>query len=233
MISHDLRNQFFCVGETAKAQIAVHIPCLCGKSCDRYMLNEIEFERSYTKQVLLEFGPPEREPLSTEENRMIVRLTQKLGKKIHVSPTKSYPLDSNPLADWSAHLFTVSRTQYILVTNTASLYSAVLYGRGISDDMRFLDSILSTVREVMEDDGLSLAYQKLVAPSSATVVFSKAFSRSVTGSMNDHIMASKLFLGEVELSPHETSFKLNCTPLSAIKYGNPRKAIQALCADLM
>ncbi|PQO27594.1 hypothetical protein C5Y96_18885 [Blastopirellula marina] len=164
---------------------------------------------------------------------MIVRLTQKLGKKIHVSPTKSYPLDSNPLADWSAHLFTVARTQYILVTNTASLYSAVLYGRGISDDMRFLDRMLSTIREVMEEDGLSLVYQKLVAPSSATVVFSKAFSRSITGSMNDHILASKLFLGEVDLSLHETSFKLNSTPLSAIEYGSPRNAMQVLCTDLL
>jgi len=164
---------------------------------------------------------------------MIVRLTQMLGKKIHVSPTKSYPLDPNPLADWSAHLFTVSRTQYILVTNTASLYSAVLYGRGISDDMRFLERILSTIREVMEDDGLSLAYQKLVAPSSATVVFSKAFSRSVTGSMGDHIMAAGFLLGEDDLSPHETSFKLNCTPLSAIEYSNPRDVIKNLTADLL
>ncbi|TWT30661.1 DUF6933 domain-containing protein [Blastopirellula retiformator] len=162
---------------------------------------------------------------------MIVRLTQKLGKKIDASPKKSYPLDDNPLADWSAHLFTVSRTQFILVTNTATLYSAVLYGRGIPDGGRFLDAMLSTIREVLDDDGLSIAYQKLIAPATATVYFSKAFSRSVTGSMNDHIMGAKIYLGEADLSPHETSFKLNCTPLSAIDYENPRKVMQALCAD--
>jgi hypothetical protein len=32
------------------------------------------------------------------------------------------PLDENPYADWSCHLFTADRTQYIILSNTASLY---------------------------------------------------------------------------------------------------------------
>ncbi|TWT30577.1 DUF6933 domain-containing protein [Blastopirellula retiformator] len=164
---------------------------------------------------------------------MIVRLTQKLAKKIHVAPTKSYPLDVNPLADWSAHLFTVSRTQFILITSTATLYSAVLYGRGIPDDGRFLDCMLSTLSGVFEEDGLGLAFQKLVAPAARTVVFSKALSRTVTGSMNDHIMGAKIYLGEFDTSLAETTQRLNCTPLSAINYDSPRRATQALCDDLM
>ncbi|RCS44652.1 hypothetical protein DTL42_17165 [Bremerella cremea] len=164
---------------------------------------------------------------------MIVRLTQKLGKKLHLSPTKSYPADANPLADWTAHLFTAGRTQYILVTNTPTLYSAVLYGRGISNDARFLDAIFGAIREVMEADDLSLAYQKLVAPAAATVSFSKTFSRSVTGSMNDHIMCGKVYLTESGLSLQETSYRLNCTPLSAIEYSNPRQACQAISAELL
>ena len=43
-------------------------------------------------------------------------------------------------ADWSAHLFTAERTQYILISNTASLYSMVMFGRGITDDCRFIVS---------------------------------------------------------------------------------------------
>lgn len=51
---------------------------------------------------------------------MTIRLSAKLGKKIHHSPTETLSADENPFADWSAHLFTAERAQCILVTNTAS-----------------------------------------------------------------------------------------------------------------
>ena len=41
------------------------------------------------------------------------------------------------------HLFIFAHTQYILVTNTRSLYSVVMAGRGITDDDRFLKATLS------------------------------------------------------------------------------------------
>jgi uncharacterized protein DUF6933 len=45
-----------------------------------------------------------------------------LGKKIHLAPARWLPADANPFADWSAHLFTAERVQYLMLTNTASLY---------------------------------------------------------------------------------------------------------------
>jgi hypothetical protein len=36
---------------------------------------------------------------------MIFRVSEKLGKKIYAGKLKALPLDANPLADWSAHLF--------------------------------------------------------------------------------------------------------------------------------
>ncbi|QDT48902.1 hypothetical protein Pan258_29490 [Symmachiella dynata] len=42
---------------------------------------------------------------------MIIRLSQKLAKKIKADPLVTVPLDENPYADWSAHLFTADRTQ--------------------------------------------------------------------------------------------------------------------------
>ncbi len=64
---------------------------------------------------------------------MIFRLSQKLASKLKEGSLPSLPLDENPYADWSAHLFTADRTQCIIISNTKSLYSAVLYGRGITD----------------------------------------------------------------------------------------------------
>ena len=72
------------------------------------------------------------------------------------------------------HLFTADRTQYIIMSNTPSLYSCVMYGKGITDDSRFIERVLSTIREFMEDDGQAFVYQKFIAPSSATVSFAKA-----------------------------------------------------------
>jgi hypothetical protein len=68
---------------------------------------------------------------------MILRLSQKLSTKINAGKLAEMPLDENPYADWSRHLFTADRTQYIILSNTASLYSCVMYGRGVTDDSRF------------------------------------------------------------------------------------------------
>ena len=54
---------------------------------------------------------------------MIIRLSQKLCTKIKAGKLKEIPLDENPYADWSANLFVVDRTQYIILSNTASLYA--------------------------------------------------------------------------------------------------------------
>ena len=91
---------------------------------------------------------------------MILRLSQKLNTKIKAGKLAETPLDENPYADWSCHLFTADRTQYIILSNTPSLYSCVMYGKGITDDGRFIERALSTIREFMEDDGQAFVYQR-------------------------------------------------------------------------
>jgi hypothetical protein len=86
---------------------------------------------------------------------MILRLSQKLNTKIKAGTLKALPLDNNPFADWSSHLFKADRTQDILISNTPSLYSCVLYGKGITNDSVFIERVLSSLREFMEDDGQS------------------------------------------------------------------------------
>ena len=118
---------------------------------------------------------------------MIFRLSQKLSKKLKTAATDTLPLDENPYADWSARLFTADRTQYIILTNTKSLYSVVMYGRGITNDSQFIERALSNIREFMEDDGQEFVYRRFIAPASGTIRFGKALNRSVIGSMNDII----------------------------------------------
>src|SRR5690348_9708512 len=145
---------------------------------------------------------------------MILRLSQKLSTKFKVTLSKVVPPDPNPFADWSANLLTAGRTQFIIVTNTPSPYSTVFYGRGIADDGQFVGRVLEAIREFMAADGLEFVFRRFISPASGTVQFSKALNRSVTGSMNDLIVHAKWLLTEGELSPHDTSLRLNETPMS-------------------
>ena len=165
---------------------------------------------------------------------MILRLSQKLCSKLKEGSLKAMALDENPYADWSCHLFTADRTQYILVSNTKSLYSCVMYGKGITNDSVFIERTLSNLREFMEDDGQSFVYQKFIAPATGTISFAKALDRSVTSSMNQLIFHATAWLVEDELSPYDVGFKLNDVLLSILGtkdnfgYGKPNEAFKAM-----
>jgi hypothetical protein len=147
---------------------------------------------------------------------MIFRLSQKLATKLKVGKLPPVPLDENPYADWSAHLFTVARTQYIIVANTQSMYSVVFYGKGITDDSEFISRALNALGEFMEDDGQSFVYQRLIAPTSGNVKFAKALDRSTVGSINELVKFATYYLQDDEISPHDLGFKLNEILLTAL-----------------
>src|SRR4051812_7033506 len=102
---------------------------------------------------------------------MIFRLSEKLNTKIKAGNLPALPLHENPLADWSAGLFLVGRTQYILLTNTKSLYSTVLPGKGVTDESDFIGRALSSIREFLAAEGHEGVYQRHIAPATGTVRF--------------------------------------------------------------
>lgn len=77
---------------------------------------------------------------------MIFRLSQKLIDKIKAGALSALPLDENPLVDWSAQLFVADRTQHVLLSNTKSLYSMVMNGKGITNDSQFIERALTSIR---------------------------------------------------------------------------------------
>lgn len=159
---------------------------------------------------------------------MIFRMTNKLAKKIGITPSQCLPLDRNPFTDWSAHLFTAQQVQYVIMTNTPSLYSIVMYGRGITDDNRFVKSALSCMSEFMTGDGNEFLFRRLIAPRTGTILFSRMGDRRVLGSIGDLVMQSKYHLVEGEVSPFAASLLLNQTPMSYIGYRSPREAFKSL-----
>ena len=163
---------------------------------------------------------------------MIVRLSARLGKKIKVVPSVVLPADSNPYADWSAHLFTAARSQYILISNTTSLYSMVMLGEGITDDNKFLKRMMNYMGEFMRHDEHKLIFDKLIDPSASTVSFSKSFNRAVIGSMNDLVFQSKFYLAE-RIFLFDVSRKLNEAPMSYLDYSNPREAFMKMATNIV
>ena len=168
---------------------------------------------------------------------MIFRLSHKLNAKVKAGVLRALPLHENPLADWSAHLFVAGRTQYLLLSNTRSLYSTVLYGKGVTTDSHFIERALGGIREFTEADGQAFAYRRFIVPATASVRFAKALDRSVTGSMNDLIKHATYWLAEGDQSPFDVGFRLNEIPMSALAsggsaYGKPRDAFRALAGGV-
>jgi hypothetical protein len=60
---------------------------------------------------------------------VIFRLSQQLNTKIKTGTLATLPLGENPFADWSAGLFIVGRSQYILWQTTSSVLHLPATGR--------------------------------------------------------------------------------------------------------
>jgi len=159
---------------------------------------------------------------------MILRVSGKLGKKIHVAPAETLEQDPNPFADWSAHLFTAERLQYVLVTNTAALYSALMVGKGITSGEVLIERTINLLRYTLMYDGLGVQFDRRVAPATGEVSFSKALNRGVIGSMNDLIYHAKFYIIERGMSLPNTSLLLNGIPMGKLKYAKAREALLKL-----
>ena len=165
---------------------------------------------------------------------MIFRLSQKLARKIKVGKLAEKPLAENQYIDWSATVFNVGRTQYIFLCNTKSMYSCVMYGRGINNDNTFIQRSFSLIREFMEDDGKADVYERHIIPATGSVTFAKSLNRSVIGSMNELVLSASDYLESEDVAPHDVGKSLNGILLSAIAadgdrgYGKPSEAFERL-----
>lgn len=159
---------------------------------------------------------------------MIFRLTTKLAQKVKVGLSEVLPAAEHPLLDWSANVFLDSRVQYVLVTNTTSLYSAIMPGRGVATADAFVEIALEAIGERMLRDGWTEAFRRVLLPARHQIKFSKALSRSVTGSMNDMIVGAKLHFAYDGLTGPDIERQINNCPLSAIGYRLPCEVMREI-----
>lgn len=165
---------------------------------------------------------------------MIFRLSQRLNQKLKTGTLEDLPLHQNPFADWSCHTFPANRRQYILLSNTKSLYSCVMPAKGVTNQKQFAENALNCIRDFTADDANQWAFRKFIAPEMETVQFAKSLNRSVTSSMNQLVDCAQGLLLECQMLPHEVGFKLKDFLLSSIAekksdgYGRPEDAFRRM-----
>jgi len=163
-----------------------------------------------------------------DNQSMIIRVSGKLGEKIHRTPDEKTLMHDNPYLDWSAHLFRAPRKEYILVTNTASLYSILFPGRGVTDEQEFLKKATRKLDDILGEDRFQFIYENVIEPGLEDHHFSKALNRSVIGSMNDLVKHAESYLTGRDLSLQGVAKKLNEIPFSYLDYRKPKEAFRDL-----
>jgi hypothetical protein len=165
---------------------------------------------------------------------MIFRLSQALNAKVEAGVLGSLPLHENPLLDWSAHLFPVGRSKFILVSNTGSLLSAVVSAKGVTGVTSFRERAFDGIRACLTALGHESLTRTLLADDNGPVRFAKALNRSVSGSMNELVKCAEFCMSERELTLAEVGDRLNDTLLSALAvggshgYGKPSEAFRVI-----
>jgi hypothetical protein len=149
---------------------------------------------------------------------MIFRITQKLARKIKVAPVAALPPHDNPLLDWTANLFMVSRWQFIILTNSASLYSVVFPGKGVPNGEALVEQGMKALDDCLTRDGILGLYDFEIAPSIGSVDFCKAGDKSVLASMNQLVFQVKCDLLEMGHPLPLVNRRLNRIVMSKLKY---------------
>lgn len=159
---------------------------------------------------------------------MIIRLTSKLAKKIGTKPEQCLTLDINPYLDWAGHLFTAQRLQYIILTNSVSLYSIIMHGRGVSSEQKFVKRAMNAMEEFMCRDGFEFVFRRLIAPYCRTIIMSKVTDKKLLGSIVEMTKEAQFWLAERELSPFDSAARINTSIFSYLQYNTPKEAFTQL-----
>ena len=164
---------------------------------------------------------------------MVLRLPQTLNARLGGGPLAATASHANPLLDWSVRAFAAGMKEYVLLSNTRSLYSAVLDGVARETRNQLAKRVAGVLGVILDGAGqLAGVGRDLTAES---VRFANALDRSVTGSMNELVAYAEVLLADGDLSVPEVGVRLNDLLLSAAageaeKYGTPRAAFAALVA---
>ncbi len=159
---------------------------------------------------------------------MIFRLTGKLSQKLHVRPEEALPLHECPYADWSACVFIANRRHYVLLSNTASLFSVVIPGAGIADADTFCARALEAINDRLKEAGCGDLWLQTQNAHGTDIRFSKGLNPSVTAGVTALVKYCKRLEERREMTPDEWG-RLACRyPMKMLGDASPEEAFAAL-----
>lgn len=120
------------------------------------------------------------------------------------------------------------RRQFIIVTNSATLYSVVMPGGSCRSAGTFVGAFAEELGGVLDRDGLGSLSSCVISDLSKNLVFCRASDRRVLGSINDFVFGAKVYINEADLPLPEVSHRLNQTPMRLVKYSVPADEMRKL-----
>ena len=148
---------------------------------------------------------------------MVFRLTKKLSEKLHLGklPRTETPEEGST---WHANLLRASGVQYIVLTESLTLYSLLILGRGIVDGAAFGRIARQIVGAKFEEEGWSHLLGNRVAFDTGEPIFLAAHDRSVIASIGEISRMAKF-----EIEGHERSLDIHTNWINQIPYSKRGK----------
>lgn len=154
--------------------------------------------------------------------------TLKLAKKLRINSLEAHATVPEDPGTWYANLFRVDRIQYILFTNAPTLWSVLIYGRGVTSRGRLCDAFDAALRDNLKPYGLYEPYCQVIGTGLLSREFYKTGNRSVLGIMKERIATCRWYRNENERYLVRMASVLNQTPSKPIGYKSPVMAFVEL-----
>lgn len=158
---------------------------------------------------------------------MIIRCTSKFAGKIHVTLEQEDTGTDEGLT-WYANVFTFDRRQYLLFSESTTLVSILLPGRGITTPEACFETFHREILLYFDYRGWGLVTRRFIQSDGKKVSFRKTTNRRVLGSMIDLKWQAQWTMEQRSSSMIEVNDEMNRNPMSYLKMDSPEERIKKL-----
>jgi hypothetical protein len=126
---------------------------------------------------------------------MIFRLTQKLATKLNLEKLpRTDTLDQGSV--WYGNLFRVGGVQYMILTESTTLYSFLFHGKGIVDGQALTHTAKKLIEAKFKEKGWMSILGSTISFDQSEPTFLAAQDRRVLSSQNDMVKILKAQIGD-------------------------------------
>ena len=159
---------------------------------------------------------------------MILRLSDKLGRRLRARPTTRHPLHANAYADWSADYFRADRDAYILVANTKALYTVLLPAGGLVTPQALEARIHAYLAQALKEAGLEFFYKRLVERDDEPSTYSTLLNAESEAVLRDLAELAAYFMVEEGHDTEEAALRINRGPLAVLDRETPAETFRSM-----